>query len=150
MPQPLSKRWSAGLAGRLTAQYQRRKAAMASVGVTKITLSKGGVTESRRMDLSTRGAKKVQPMAYWVAWLSEGAGLTEGQAHRLLVLLEERFVFPACFVIAQKLFWAECEAGKLLRLAKAYGRCNADDSAFIDSTFVRNFKRTLRKETSRK
>jgi len=147
MPSGTKRVWSAGLKGRLTAQHQRRKAALASAGITKITLSKGGVTESRRMDLSQRGARQVHSMAYWTTWLAREAQVGPGHAHRLLSLLESRYIYPASFVIDGKLFWAQEDAETLLRLAHAYRRCNADDDAFIASPFVRTFRRTLRKKT---
>ena len=147
MPSVTKRAWSAGLKGRLTAQYQRRKAALASAGIAKITLSKGGVTESRRMDLSQRGAKQVHSVAYWTTWLAKEAEIGPGQAHRLLALLESKYIYPASFVIDGKLYWAQEEAGTLLRLAHAYRRCDADDNAFIASPFVRTFRSAMRKKT---
>lgn len=140
-----NKRWCSGLGNRLIAQHQRQQAALRSAGVTKITLSKSGVTESRRMDLSLPSAKAVFPVAYWALELSEKIGILPGQALRLLTLLEEKFIYPACFVVDGKLFWSEDARPVLLSMASAYKRHNADDGAFINSTFVRNFRRKMRK-----
>lgn len=141
------RRWSEGLVGRLTAQCQRRKAALKSAGITAITISKSGVSESRRMNLEEAGAKRILPVVVWESRIVEHTGLTKAEARRLLIeICEKRFIFPACFIIEGKPFWSVEQERKLFTLARCYKRYGADDDAFLKSAQVRVFQQLLRKE----